>query len=88
MVIHEYDVKKMLHNTEYAILTRKPDNGIIPSASVNYSIKNVLRSESNNNTIRCVMRYHGAEYEAVEELRFGKAGTNGTNVTFIIEFDG
>lgn len=88
MVIHEYDVKKMLHNTEYAIFTRKPDNGIIPSASVNYSIKNVLRSESNNNTIRCVMRYHGTEYEAVEELRFGKAGTNGTNVTFIIEFDG
>jgi hypothetical protein len=24
-------------------------------------------------------------YEAIEELRFGKSGTNGTNTTFLIE---
>jgi hypothetical protein len=32
------------------------------------------------------VRIKGVEYEAIEELRFGKAGTNGTNTTFLIEF--
>ena len=88
MLIHGYSNKKMLRETEYATYTIEPIGGKIDNAKVGYSIRNVLRSSAYNNTICCVMKYHGVEYEAVEELRFGKAGTNGTNTTFIIEFDG
>lgn len=51
-----------------------------------YSIDNQWSFQNANNTVRCQVSIDGVIYEAIEELRFGKAGTNGTNITFLIEF--
>lgn len=69
---------------DYVEITREN----APSVEQQYSIENVWSSQKNNNTILCRISISGIEYEAIEELRFGKAGTNGTNVSFLIEFDG
>jgi hypothetical protein len=51
-----------------------------------YYIRNDWKASRSNNTIRCIVSINGEKYEAIEEMRFGKAGTNGTNATFLIEF--
>lgn len=56
--------------------------------TINYSIKNNWMQSNSNNTVRCTVKIGDVEYQAVEELRFGKAGTNGANATFILEFGG
>ena len=51
-----------------------------------YSIKNYFNLTDANNTIRCVLSINGVEYEATKEFLFGKAGTNGSNATFVLSF--
>lgn len=53
-----------------------------------YSIANYWNSNMTNNTIVCKAVYKGVECQAVKELTFGKAGTNGTSMTFLIDFAG
>ena len=50
-----------------------------------YMIKNQYTQQDSNNIIRCEARIKGTIYKATEELRFGKAGSNGTNTTLILE---
>ena len=53
-----------------------------------YSIRNTWSPSRGNNHIRCVATVKGIEYEAIEDLNFGKAGTTGTNATLVLEFEG
>ena len=86
------DAVKSYYGIDYVEITRsttketvsgKPE---LTSTKQAYSIGNQWNYENSNNTVRCIVRIKGVEYEAIEELRFGKAGTNGTNTTFLIEF--
>lgn len=58
----------------------------LPSTQQAYSINNQWSFQNSNNTVRCQVSIDGIIYEAIEELRFGKGGTNGTEITFLIEF--
>lgn len=51
-----------------------------------YSIKEYWAKNESNNTVRCVFSKNGVEYTAIEELQFGRAGSNGTNLTMVLEF--
>lgn len=80
--------------TNYYIIERKPQaestgDGLIRFVSdeQSYSIANQWNYKNSNNTIICRVSIDGVEYEAIEEMRFGKAGSNGTNTTFLLEFD-
>ena len=70
---------------DYIKVRREPKDGNI-SLEQEYSIANQWTRQMSNNTIICRISINGIEYQALEELRFGKAGTNGTNVSFLIEF--
>lgn len=73
---------------DYIEVTREPKDGELPSVEQAYSIENIWTAQKSNNTVMCRISINGVEYEALEQLGFGKAGTNGTNVTFLIEFTG
>lgn len=51
-----------------------------------YSIKNTWIESASNNVVRAAMSINGNTYEALDELKFGKGGSNGTNATFLLEF--
>lgn len=70
----------------YKLITRKPKDSIMNTIQ-GYSIGNQWTYQNSNNTVRCQVSIDGVIYEAVEELRFGKSGTNGTNVTLVLELD-
>ena len=70
---------------DYIKVRREPKDGNI-SLEQEYSIANQWTRQMSNNTVICRISINGIEYQALEELRFGKAGTNGTNVSFLIEF--
>ena len=53
-----------------------------------YYIKDYWAQEYSNNTVECIATIDGIEYTAVKEFQFGKAGTTGTNVTFVLSFEG
>ena len=53
-----------------------------------YSIRSTWSPSRGNNHIRCFATINGIEYEAIEDLNFGKAGTTGTDVTLALEFEG
>lgn len=40
-----------------------------------------------NNTIACYVKINNVVYETYTDVKFGKAGTNGSNVTFLLNFD-
>ena len=70
---------------DYIRIRREPKDGSI-SLTQDYSIASKWNWEKSNNTVICRISINGIEYQALEELRFGKAGTNGTKITFLIEF--
>lgn len=75
--------------TNYVEITRnKRDDEQMPQVVQSYAIDNYWNAQKSNNTIICRVSINGVEYEALEELHFGKAGSNGTNTTFFIEFTG
>lgn len=71
---------------EYVEIIRE-NNGEMPNLEQAYQIENYWTAQKSNNTIICRISINGVEYEAIEELHFGKAGSNGTNITFMIEFE-
>lgn len=82
----EYDQNKHIsyRGVDYIEVTR--DNPPVANLYQEYAIANQWARQMGNNTVICRISINGIEYEALEELRFGKAGTNGTNVSFLIEF--
>lgn len=85
----EPQLEKDLHKqVNYALITRKPseETGLM-NTTQGYSIANQWTYQNSNNTVRCQVSIDGVIYEAAEELRFGKSGTNGTNVTLVLELD-
>lgn len=70
---------------DYKVITRTSSGGELETQQA-YSIDNQWSFQNSNNTIRCQVSIDGIIYEAIEELRFGKGGTNGTEITFLIEF--
>lgn len=88
------DTKYTYKGTNYYVIERKPagaanKDGLIyfESDEQSYSIANQWNYKNSNNTVICRVSIDGVEYEAIEELRFGKAGSNGTNTTLLLEFD-
>jgi hypothetical protein len=51
-----------------------------------YSIKNQWIESASNNIVRAAISINGNTYEALEDMKFGKGGSNGTNATFLLEF--
>lgn len=83
----EPEPEKVLYKqVNYKLITRKPKDGIM-NTTQGYSIGNQWTYQNSNNTVRCQVSIDGVIYEAAEELRFGKSGTNGTNVTLVLELD-
>lgn len=76
------------NSVSYSSSTRKTNaEKKLTSTQMSYSISNQWGHQKANNTVRCRASINGVVYEATAELRFGKAGTNGTNQTFLIEFE-
>lgn len=76
-------------NNAYWIITRKTpkeDEKAFTSNEQSYSISSQWTRQKNNNFVICKVSIDGVEYEATKQLNFGKAGTNGTNLTLVIEF--
>lgn len=53
-----------------------------------YYITDYWNNEKSNNTVECIATIDGITYTAVKEFQFGKAGTTGTNATFVLSFEG
>lgn len=73
---------------DYIEILREKNGDNIPATTQEYTIDNYWHVNKSNNTIICKANINGVEYQALEELHFGKAGTNGTDLTFCLEFDG
>lgn len=67
--------------------TVKIDNNNIRSLQTKqpYMIKNFLTSQDSNNIVRCELFIDNVLHKTQEELHFGKAGSNGTNTTLVLE---
>lgn len=92
MIINELEETEIeeWNGIDYVISRRGPKNIDEASGELNtveyYSIKNYYNMSDANNTIRCILSINGVEYVATKELLFGKAGTNGSNATFVLSF--
>ncbi len=74
----------------YWEITRRPKEKVIPqeftSVEQAYCISNQWTIQKFNNLVICRASINGVEHEAKKQLNFGKAGTNGTNLTLVMEF--
>lgn len=88
-ICEEKDVTQPYNGIEYKVFRYVPgadwDKNDI---TFDYSIKNYWAKKESNNTIRCIVSVNGTEYSALKELQFGRAGSNGTNLTMVLEFSG
>lgn len=66
--------------------TKKNDFEIIETTQ-SYSIKNNWHSSKAFNLIKCEVNANGVLYETSLDLSFGKAGSSGSNITLVLEFD-
>ena len=53
----------------------------------NYSIKNNWNFANSFNTVECIVTADGNIYRAILDLQFGKAGTSGTNITLVLNYE-
>lgn len=73
------------NGTDYVGVKRDfKENDIILTQS--FAIKNQWAQSNANNTVRVIVNINGIDYEASTELKFGKAGTQGTNRTLVLEY--
>ena len=74
------------NGTDYVGVKRKfgLDEEIITTQT--FAIKNHWAQSNANNTVRCIVNINGIDYEAATELKFGKAGSQGTNRTLVLEY--
>lgn len=88
------DKNAKYRNQNYIMIQRNPNKSPnldgkfeFTSSMQAYSISNQWNYQKSNNTVGCIVSIDGVQYEAIEELRFGKAGTNGTDTTLVIELE-
>ena len=73
------------NGTDYVGVKRDfKENDLILTQS--FAIKNQWAQSNANNTVRVIVNINGTDYEASTELKFGKAGTQGTNRTLVLEY--
>lgn len=73
------------NGTDYVGVKRDfKNNDMILTQS--FAIKNQWAQSNANNTVRVIVNINGTDYEASTELKFGKAGTQGTNRTLVLEY--
>lgn len=73
------------NGTDYVGVKRDfKENDMILTQS--FAIKNQWAQSNANNTVRVIVNINGTDYEASTELKFGKAGTQGTNRTLVLEY--
>ncbi len=73
-------------NDYYVIKRERNDSGYI-NVNQSYSIKNYWHISNANNIIKCYIKnFAGIIFETTIELKFGKAGSNNSNITIILEF--
>ena len=73
-------------NDYYVIKRERNDSGYI-NVNQSYSIKNYWHISNANNIIKCYIKnFAGIIFETTLELKFGKAGSNNSNITIILEF--
>lgn len=58
-----------------------------PPLTLNYFINPLYNASNNNNSIECTITTYGKSYHAERVLRFGTAGTSGTDVTLTIDME-
>ena len=88
-ICEEKDVTQPYNGIEYKVFRYVPgSNWDKNDITFDYSIKNYWAKKESNNTIRCIVSVNGTEYSALKELQFGRAGSNGTNLTMVLEFSG
>jgi hypothetical protein len=69
---------------DFYIKTDYPvEDGI--NTTFTYAIQDSWQQSRDNNHITCVIKIGDTEYRLQEELRFGPKGSNGTNITFLLE---
>lgn len=63
-------------------------NGVVPKEdrclTLDYYINPFFSTNNSNNTISCNIIYYGRTYQTSRVMRFGPAGTSGTDVTLVI----
>lgn len=73
------------NGTDYVGVKRDfKENDMVLTQS--FAIKNQWAQSNANNTVRVIVNINGIDYEASTELKFGKAGTQGTNRTLVLEY--
>lgn len=82
------DQKYVVSGIQYYVVKKEPnkDTGKLDVYQP-YSIGDQWYNSLSNNTIKCVLSIDGVEYEALEQLNFGKAGSNGSNLTLVLQFE-
>jgi hypothetical protein len=60
---------------------------IVNQNTQRYRIRSFYSQTYSNNTIQCKVVKDGVTYLAVKELSFGPAGTNGSDYTFVLDFE-
>ena len=80
---------RSLNGVDYKVFKYSPNGDWQKNDLVfDYTIKSYWAKKEANNTVRCVLSKNGVNYTAIKEMQFGRAGSNGTNLTMVLEFMG
>lgn len=80
----EYEIDEF----NYHIIRNIPKDTQIENEDIQrYRINGYYSQSNNNNIVTCKVLKKGVEYIGTKELTFGSAGTSGTDVTFILDFE-
>jgi hypothetical protein len=80
---------RSLNGVDYKVFKYAPNGDWQKNDLVfDYTIKSYWAKKEANNTVRCVLSKNGVKYTAIKEMQFGRAGSNGTNLTMVLEFMG
>lgn len=90
IVLTEEDIENRnveLDTNEYYVIKRERNDSGYINVNQSYSIKNYWHISNANNIIKCYIKnFAGIIFETTIELKFGKAGSNNSNITIILEF--
>lgn len=75
------------YKSGYVEIVRTKKSNEAFDTTQSYSIKNNWHSSNASNLVKCQIIADGTTYEASLDLQFGKAGSSGTNITLVLEFE-